>query len=57
MKKRIISAILVIVMSIMALVSCAPAFDFAEEDLSQYVTFNYDKFMEEIKKLEIELRA
>ena len=54
MKKRIISAILVIVMSVMALASCAPAFNFAEEDLSAYVDFDYDKFMEALKKIEIE---
>lgn len=54
MKKRIISAILVIVMSVMALASCAPAFNFAEDDLSAYVTFNYDKFIEALDKIEIE---
>ena len=54
MKKRIISAILVIVMSVMALASCAPAFNFAEEDLSAYVDFNYDKFIEALQKIEIE---
>ena len=54
MKKRIISAILVIVMSVMALASCAPAFNFAEEDLSAYVEFNYEKFIEALEKIEIE---
>ena len=54
MKKRIISAILVIVMSVMALASCAPAFNFAEEDLSAYVEFDYDKFIEALQKIEIE---
>lgn len=54
MKKRIISAILVIVMSVMALASCAPAFNFAEDDLSGYVTFNYDKFIEALGKIEVE---
>ena len=53
MKKRIISAILVIVMSVMALASCAPAFNFVE-DSSAYVTFNYDKFIEALGKIEIE---
>ena len=54
MKKRIISAILVIVMSVMALASCAPAFNFAEDDISGYVTFNYEKFKEALLKIEIE---
>ena len=54
MKKRIISALLVIVMSVMALASCAPAFNFAHDDLSGYVTFNYEKFKEELQKIEIE---
>ena len=53
MKKRIISALLVIVMSVMALASCAPAFNFVEDSKS-YVTFNYDKLMEELDKIEIE---
>ena len=53
MKKRIISAILVIVMSVMALASCAPAFNFVEDSKS-YVTFNYDKLIEELAKIEIE---
>ena len=41
-------------MSVMALASCAPAFNFAHDDLSGYVTFNYEKFKEELQKIEIE---
>ena len=53
MKKRIISAILVIVMSVMALASCAPAFNFAEENLAAYVEFDYEKFEEALKNIVI----
>ena len=53
MKKRIVALILTVVMSLLALVSCG-SFDFIEEDLSSYATFDADKFMEALQKLEIE---
>ncbi len=54
MKKRIIAALLVLVMTVLALVSCG--FDLAEEDLTVYTdgTFDAAKFMEALKKIEIE---
>ena len=45
MKKRIISAILVVVMLVLSLASCG-AYDFSEEDLSSYVTVDYDKLID-----------
>ena len=54
MKKRIISAILVIVMSVLALASCAPAFNFAHESLDSYVVFDYEKFKSALQNIEIE---
>lgn len=53
MKKRIVALILTVVMSLLALVSCG-SFDFIEEDLTSYATFDADKFMEALQKLEIE---
>ncbi len=53
MKKRIVALILTVVMSLLALTSCG-SFNFAEEDLSSYATFDYGKFKEALLKLEIE---
>ena len=53
MKKRIVALILTVVMSLLALVSCG-SFDFVEEDLTSYATFDAAKFMEALQKLEIE---
>ena len=54
MKKRIVALILVAVMSVLSLASCSAAFDFAEEDLNGYATFDYSKFKEDLQKLVIE---
>ena len=55
MKKRIIATILVIVMTVLTLASCASsAFSFAEEDLSAYATFDLAKFQEALKNIELE---
>ncbi len=54
MKKRIVALILTVVMSLLALTSCAQGFDFAEEDLSAYADFNYADFKAALQKLEIE---
>ena len=53
MKKRIISAILVVVMLVLSLASCG-AYDFSEEDLSSYVTVDYDKLIKALGEIEIE---
>lgn len=53
MKKRIIATVLVVVMLALALVSCG-SFNFANENLDNYVSFNYDRFIEELAKIEIE---
>ena len=53
MKKRIVALILTVVMSLLTLASCG-SFDFVEEDLSSYASFDEAKFMEALKKLEIE---
>ena len=53
MKKKIIASLLVIVMTVLALVGCG-AYDFTEENLDQYVTFNYDEFKAALGKIEIE---
>ena len=53
MKKRIVALILTVVMSLLALVSCG-SFDFVEEDLTSYATFDAAKFKEALQKLEIE---
>ncbi len=54
MKKRIIAALLVLVMTVLALASCG--FDLAEDDLSVYTEGEFDiaKFMAELKKIDIE---
>ena len=53
MKKRIVALILTVVMSLLALTSCG-GFDFAEEDLSAYASFDYEAFKAALGKLEIE---
>ena len=53
MKKRIVALILTVVMSLLTLASCG-SFDFVEEDLTAYASFDAAKFMEDLKKLEIE---
>ena len=53
MKKRIVALILTVVMSLLTLASCG-SFDFIEEDLNAYASFDADKFMEDLKKIEIE---
>lgn len=52
MKKRIISLILVVVMSVLTLASCA--FNYHKEDLSKYATFDYEAFVKEVAKVTIE---
>ena len=55
MKQRIIALVLVIVMSLLALTSCQGSFNFAEEDLNNYVEkFDVAAFLEALQKLEIE---
>lgn len=54
MKKRIIALILALVMAVLALASCGSAFSFAEEDLSQYATFDLAGFKAALQKIEIE---
>ena len=54
MKKRIVALILTVVMSLLALSSCAPAFDFVEEDLNAYADFKFEEFKAALEKLEIE---
>ena len=53
MKKRIVALILTVVMSLLTLASCG-SFDFVEEDLTSYATFNKAEFLEALQKLEIE---
>ena len=53
MKKRIVALILTVVMSLLTLASCG-SFDFVEEDLTAYASFDAAKFMDDLKKLEIE---
>lgn len=52
MKKRIISLILVVVMSVLALASCA--YSYADDDMTQYATFDKEAFMNAIKEFDIE---
>ncbi len=55
MKQRIIALVLVVVMSLLALSSCAGSFNFADEDLNKYVKeFDVDAFLEALQELEIE---
>lgn len=53
MKKRIIASMLAVVMLVLALVGCG-AYDFTEENLDAYVTFNYDALIDGLGKIEIE---
>ena len=53
MKKRIIALVLALVMSLLALTSCG-SFDFAEEDLTPYASFDYEAFKAALKSIEIE---
>ena len=53
MKKRIIALVLALVMSLLALTSCG-SFDFIEEDLSAYASFDYEAFKTALKNIEIE---
>lgn len=53
MKKKIVASMLVVVMLVLMLVGCG-AYDFTEENLDEYVTFNYDALMEGLGKIEIE---
>ena len=50
--KKIISLILVLVLSVLALASCA--YSYESDDLSKYADFNEAKFLEELQKLVIE---
>ncbi len=52
MKKRIISFILVVVMVALSLTSCG--YSLAEEDLTQYASFNSEAFAEIFKSVEVE---
>lgn len=53
MKKKIIASMLVAVMIVLMLVGCG-TYDFTEENLDEYVTFDYDALMEGLGKIEIE---
>ena len=53
MKKRIVALILAVVMSLLALSSCG-SFNFAEEDLTSYATFDYEAFKKALGEIEIE---
>ncbi len=53
MKKRILALILTVVMSLLALTSCG-SFDFAKEDLSQYVDFDATAFLKALEDIKIE---
>ena len=53
MKKRIVALILTVVMSLLALTSCG-SFNFAEEDLTSYASFDYAAFKAALQALEIE---
>ena len=54
MKNKIIALILTAVMALTALVGCSSAFNYAEEDLNGYVTFDATAFKDALKKIEIE---
>ena len=53
MKKRIVALILTVVMSLLALVSCG-SYDFADEDLSAYVTFDKAAFLKALQEIKID---
>ena len=50
--KRIIGLVLVVVMLVLSLASCA--YNYAEDDMTKYSTFNKDAFVEALTKLQIE---
>lgn len=52
MKKRIISLVLVVVLSLLALTSCG--YSFVNDDMKNYATFDEAKFTEALSKLVIE---
>lgn len=52
MKKRIISLILVVVMAVLTLASCA--YSYADDDMTQYATFDKAAFAAAIKEFDIE---
>ncbi len=52
MKKRIISLILVVVLSVLALAGCA--YNYQDADLTKYATFNAEDFLKALKTLKIE---
>ncbi len=52
MKKRIISLILVVVMSVLALASCA--YSYTRDDMTKYAEFDKDKFLAALTEFEIE---
>ena len=52
MKKRIISLILVVVMSVLTLASCA--YSYTKDDMTKYATFDKDKFLAALAEFEIE---
>jgi len=54
MKKRIIAAIVAIVTVLLSLASCGMSFNFAEEDINEFVSFDINAFKEALAKIEIE---
>lgn len=54
MKNRIIALILVVVMAATVLASCSSPFNYAEENLNDYVEFDVAAFKEALQKIEIE---
>ena len=54
MRNKIIALILTVVMATMVLAGCSSAFNYAEEDLDSYVTFDLEAFKDALTKIEIE---
>ena len=54
MRNKIIALILTVVMATMVLAGCSSAFNYAEEDLDSYVTFDVAAFKDALTKIEIE---
>ncbi len=54
MRNRIIALTLTVVMVVVALASCSSPYNYAEEDLSGYATFDAAAFKEALQKIEIE---
>ena len=54
MKKRIIAAVVALIMTVLSLASCGAAFNFAEDDLYGYVAFDAEGFWAALNALEIE---